>query len=141
MTAPEDSGRCAGRSDLTLTPVIVALLCLLFAPQLATAAAKGRQTITCPLPGGESLIFVKPAKLGDLPKIELDYPSKPTLFSFRGGNFLFVAVDESDPSRVRLVTSAQLNKATGAYEGQLVIDSGGNELQLDNGPVRCKAGP
>ena len=120
---------------------LVALASLLGAPQGAEAAAKGHKTITCPLPGGENLTFVKPAKLGDLPKIELDYPSKVTLFSFRDGNFLTVAVDESDPSRVRLVISAQLNKATGAYEGQIVIDAGGNQLQLDNGPVRCKAGP
>ncbi|HTO78451.1 MAG TPA: hypothetical protein VMJ31_01600 [Methylocystis sp.] len=117
----------------------VGLACLGIAPQGAEAAAKGQKTITCPLPGGENLTFVKPARLGDLPKIELDYPSKVTLFSFRDGNFLTVAVDESDPSRVRLVISAQFNKTKGAYDGQLVIDSGGNELQLENGPVSCKS--
>ena len=126
---------------MKLISAILALACLACAPQGAGAAAKIHETITCPLPSGERLTFVKPAKLGDLPKIELDYPSKVTLFSFRDGNFLAVAVDEADPSRVRLVISAQLNKATGAYEGQLVIDSGGNELQLDNGEVRCMAGP
>jgi hypothetical protein len=120
---------------------IVVLAGLACAPQGSEAAAKGSRTITCPLPSGENLTFVKPAKLGDLPKIELDYPSKVTLFSLRDGNFMTVAMDEADPSRVRLVISAQLNRATGAYDGQLVIDSGGNEMQLDNGPVRCKARP
>ncbi|WP_158658705.1 hypothetical protein [Methylocystis bryophila] len=127
-------------TSLRSVSAVLTLALLAFAPQGAEAATKSHQTITCPLPGGETLTFVKPVKLGDLPKIELDYPSKVTLFSFRDGNFLTVAVDESDSSRVRLVISAQLNKATGAYDGQLVIDSGGHELQLDNGPVRCKTG-
>jgi hypothetical protein len=128
------------RKGLKSVSAIVALACLVIAPQSAEAA-KAQRTITCPLPGGENLTFVAPFKLGDLPKIELDYPSKVTLFSFRDGNFLTVAADESDPSRVRLVISAQLNKAKGTYDGQLVIDSGGNQLQLDNGPVSCKPGP
>jgi hypothetical protein len=118
----------------------VAIADLAIAPSSAEAA-KAQRTIACPLPGGENLTFVAPSRLGDLPKIGLDYPSKVTLFSFRDGNFLTVAVDESDPSRVRLVISAQLNKAKGTYDGQLVIDSGGNQLQLDNGPVSCKPGP
>lgn len=108
--------------------------------QGVAAATKAHQTITCPLPGG-ALTFAAPAKLGDLPKIQLDYPSKVTLFSFRNGNFLAVAVDESEPCRVRLVISAQLDKAKGAYDGQFVIDAGGNQLQIDNGPVSCKPGP
>ena len=120
---------------------IVALAWLALAPQSAQAAARSPKTISCPLPSGENLTFVKPAKLDDLPKIELDYPSKVTLFSFRDGNFLTVAVDESEPSRLRLMISAQLNKAKGTYDGQLVIDEGGNQLQLDNGPVSCKPGP
>ncbi len=49
-------------------------------------------------------------------------------------------MDEAEPSRLRLVISAQLNKAKGTYDGQIVIDAGGNELQLDNAPVSCKAG-
>jgi len=128
-------------TNLHSVAAILALVCLAYAPQVVGAATKLHRTITCPLPSGETLTFVKPAKLGDLPKIELDYPSKVTLFSFRDENFLAVAVDEAEPSRVRLVISAQLNKAAGTYDGQLVIDQGGNELQLDNGPVRCKAGP
>lgn len=127
-------------TNLRSVSAILALALVAFPLHVPEAGAKEHKSISCPLPGGETLTFVKPAKLGDLPKIELDYPSKVTLFSFRDGNFLTVAVDESDPSRVRLVISAQRNKATGAYDGQIVIDSGGNELQLDNGPVRCKAG-
>jgi len=46
-------------------------------------------------------------------------------------------MDESDASRVRIMISAQLNKARGSYDGQIVIDYGGNELQLDNAPVHC----
>jgi len=116
----------------------IAALALL--SQGVAAATRVHKTIACPLPGG-ALTFAAPAKLGDLPKIELDYPSKVTLFSFRDGNFLIVAVDESDSSRVRLVISAQLDKAKGAYVGQFVVDSGGNQLQIDNGPVSCNPGP
>ena len=116
------------------------LTALSFALLPAATAAKTGRTITCPLPGGESLTFVAPAKIGELPKIDLDYPSKVTLFSFRDGNLLAAAMDEAEPSRLRLVISAQLNKAKGTYDGQIVIDAGGNELQLDNAPVSCKAG-
>ena len=119
---------------------IAVLTALALALQPAATAAKPQRKITCPLPGGESLTFVAPAKLGELPKIDLDYPSKVTLFSFRDGNFFVVAMDESEPSRLRLVISAQINKAKGTYDGQIVIDEGGNELQLDNAPVSCKAG-
>jgi hypothetical protein len=123
---------------MTRVGVVLAALGLALLP--ATTAAKPQRKITCALPGGESLAFVAPAKLGDLPKIDLDYPSKVTLFSFRDGNLLAVAMDEAEPSRLRLAISAQLNKAKGTYDGQIVIDAGGNELQLDNGPVSCKAG-
>jgi hypothetical protein len=37
------------------------------------------------------------------------------------------------------VISAQRNKANGIYAGQIMTDSGGNQLMLDNGPVACKA--
>jgi hypothetical protein len=61
--------------------------------------------------------------------------------SFRDGNLSFIAMDESEPSRVRIVISAQLNKKSGAYEGQIFVDMGGNQLMLHNGPVRCTIGP
>jgi hypothetical protein len=41
-------------------------------------------------------------------------------------------------TRVRIVISAQLDKAKGVYSGQIVTDAGGNQLMLDNGPVTCK---
>ena len=46
-------------------------------------------------------------------------------------------MDEGDPSRLRIVVSAQLNKKRGSYDGQIFVDMGGNQLMLHNGPVRC----
>ena len=46
-------------------------------------------------------------------------------------------MDESEPSRLRVVVSAQLNKKSKAYDGQIFVDMGGNQLMLHNGPVRC----
>ena len=57
-------------------------------------------------------------------------------FSFRDGNLLLVAMDES---RVRIVISAQRTKGKSSYDGQFLADMGGNQVQLDNGPVVCKA--
>ena len=57
------------------------------------------------------------------------------------GIVLLIAIDEGEPSRVRIVISAQLNKKSGAYEGQIFVDMGGNQLMLHNGPVRCTVGP
>ena len=77
-------------------------------------------------------------KLGGLPPIEFDYSSKVTRFSFRDNNLLLVAMDEVEKTRVRIVISAQFDKAKGVYSGQIVTDAGGNQLMLDNGPVTCK---
>jgi hypothetical protein len=86
--------------------------------------------------------FDVPTKLGDMPQeIDFDYPAKATRFSFRDGNLSLIAMDESEPSRVRIVISAQLNKKSGAYDGQIFVDMGGNQLMLHNGPVRCTIGP
>jgi hypothetical protein len=101
-------------------------------------ASPSTKAITCPITKFISLKFVVPAKLGDLPDIDFSYPSKVTIFSFRSRNFLAIAVDEADASRIRLVISAQRNRANGTYQGQFVADFGGNELQLDNGPVICR---
>jgi hypothetical protein len=77
-----------------------------------------------------------------MPKeIDFDYPAKATRFSFRDGNLSLVAMDQSEPSRVRIVISAQLSKKSGAYEGQIFVDMGGNQLMLHNGPVRCTVDP
>ena len=104
------------------------------------AAASSVKTISCPYLQAEDLRFDVPAKLGDLPAIDFDYPSKATIFSFRDGHLLLIAMDEADPSRLRIVISAQLNKTRGTYDGQFVVDMGVNELQLDSGPVSCKVG-
>jgi hypothetical protein len=48
-------------------------------------------------------------------------------------------MDESDESRVRVVISAQRAKGKASYDGQILVDQGGHQLQLDNGPVVCKA--
>jgi hypothetical protein len=120
-----------------LTASIICLTCLVLGCNYSVAATSTR-AITCPIAKYVSLKFDVPAKLGDLPEIDFSYPSKVTIFSFRDRNFLAIAVDEADPSRTRIVISAQLNKATGTYDGQFVADFGGNQLQLDNGPVICR---
>jgi hypothetical protein len=120
--------------------VALALMSLTFALSASRAASAGHKTITCPFLQEGNLMFDVPVKSGDMPQVDFDYPSKATLFSFRDGHLLLVAMDEGDSSRLRAVVSAQLNKKSGAYEGQIVVDMGGNQLMLHNGPVRCKVG-
>jgi hypothetical protein len=122
---------------------LVALTASLALSSAAGAAASSKQkTITCPFLKQGQVSFTAPAKLGDMPKeIDFDYPAKATRFSFRDGNLSLVAMDESEPSRVRIVISAQLVKKSGAYEGQIFVDMGGNQLMLHNGPVRCTVDP
>jgi hypothetical protein len=103
----------------------------------AAAAPSSHKTITCPFLQAGRLTFDVPAKPKDLPEIDFDYPAKATLFSFRDGGLLLVAMDESEPARLRIVVSAQRNKKSGAYDGQIVVDMGGNQLMLHSGPVRC----
>ena len=102
------------------------------------AAAGAPKSVTCSYPEGQELSFDVPKKLGGLPPIEFDYPSKVTLFSFRDNNLLLVAMDESERSRVRIVISAQRDKGKATYNGQFLVDQGGNQIQLNNGPVVCK---
>ncbi|KTC97576.1 hypothetical protein [Legionella erythra] len=49
-----------------------------------------------------------------------------------------MAVDRDDSSRPRLFISAQKAANQSGYTGQFMTDSGGNALQLDNGPVTCE---
>jgi len=100
----------------------------------ASSPANAAQNITC-----NDIRIPVPAKLGDLPSIDFEYPSQVSVFSLRDGNLLMIAHDQNDKSRTRLVISAQLNKATRIYTGQIVRDDGGNERQLINGPVSCAA--
>jgi len=104
------------------------------------AASSSQRTITCSYLKAEDLKFKIPANIGDLPAIDFDYPTKVTIFSFREGHLLLVAMDEGEPSRLRIVISAQLNKVRETYRGQIVVDMGGNELQLYGGPVTCRIG-
>jgi hypothetical protein len=118
-----------------------ALLAVVIDPQAGGAAVASKKTMTCPFLAQGRVTFDVPAKAGDLPKeIEFDYPSKAERFSFRDGNLLLVAMDEGEPSRLRVLVSAQRNQKNGAYEGQIFVDMGGNQLMLHNGPVRCALG-
>jgi hypothetical protein len=117
-----------------------ASICLaLFVALQQTAVAAAAKSITCSYANGQALTFDVPNKLGGLPPVEFDYPSKVTLFSFRDDNLLLVAMDEASKSRLRIVISAQRSKGKSSYDGQILTDSGGNEIMLDNGPVSCKA--
>ena len=122
---------------------LFALIVVLALPIGASTAASSKQkTISCPFLKEGRVTFDVPAKLGAMPSaVEFDYPARAARFSFRDGNLLLVAMDEGDPSRVRIVISAQRNKKSGVYEGQMLVDMGGNQLMLHNGPVRCTVGP
>lgn len=117
---------------------VSSLAWLLAAPGSSVAGGPAHRNLACAPATGPELTFDVPPKLGDLPKIDFDYPSKVTIFSFRDRNLLLIAIDASESGRVRVVISAQRDKATGNYDGQIVRDFGGNERQLENGPVRCK---
>jgi len=121
--------------------ILLVLMTSLAVPAAGEAASAKHKTITCPFLEAGRLSFDVPAKLGDLPaEIDYDYPAKATSFSFRDGNLSLVAMDEGEPSRLRIVISAQLNKKTRTYDGQIFVDMGGNQLMLHNGPVRCTVG-
>ena len=107
---------------------------------VSPAASSSQRTITCSYLKAEDLRFNVPANIGDLPAIDFDYPTKVTIFSFREGHLLLVAMDENEPSRLRIVISAQLNRVKETYRGQIVVDMGGHELQLYGGPVSCRIG-
>jgi hypothetical protein len=124
--------------SLGLKCTAIAGLTLVAAVDLA-AAAGAPKSVSCSYLPGQELTFPVPKKIGDLPPIEFAYPSQVSLFSFRDGNLLLVAMDEAEPSRVRIVISAQRAKGKASYDGQFLVDMGGNQLQLDNGPVTCKA--
>jgi hypothetical protein len=118
--------------------VLMCSLALLATGNLA--ASSSHVTITCPYLETRDVRFEAPATIGDLPDIDFDYPAKVSIFSFRDGRLLLVAMDEDQPSRLRIVISAQLNTVSGTYDGQIVVDMGGHELQLHSGPVTCTVG-
>ncbi len=122
--------------------IIVCIVAALIAAAPMGRAASARQTITCPYPDDldEQLNVVAPAKIGDLPPIDFDYPTKVTRFRFRDGHLLLIAMDQEERARVRIVISAQLNKAKGTYDGQIALDLGGHQIMLRQGPVSCTVG-
>jgi hypothetical protein len=128
-------------SNILAKPALAATS-LLLSLVASTAASSGQRVITCPFLKEGRVTFDVPAKFGAMPaQIDFDYPAKAVHFSFRDGNLSLVAMDEEESSRVRIVISAQLNKKSGVYEGQIFVDMGGNQLMLHNGPVRCTVGP
>ena len=98
---------------LAMKRITIVCLTLLSALHATAAVAKS----TCTYPQDQELTFDVPKKLGGLPPIEFDYSSKVTRFSFRDNNLLLVAMDEVEKTRVRIVISAQLDKAKGVYSG------------------------
>ena len=115
----------------------ITIVCLILLSALYVTAAVAK-SITCTYPQDQELTFDVPKKPGDSPQIEFDYSSTVTRFSFRDNNLLLVAMDEGEKTRVRVVISAQLDKAKDLYSGQIVTDAGGNQLMLYNGPITCK---
>src|SRR5581483_8558435 len=116
---------------MSIVKMIAVAIAGLMAVAAATQAATSRPTITCPYPDDpdEQLKVVAPAKIGDLPPIDFDYPAKVTRFSFRDGHLLLIVI------------SAQLNKVKGSYDGQIVLDLGGHQIMLRQGPVSCTVAP
>ena len=116
----------------------IGLIVVFFLVQMTFAFASPK-TVVCTLQGLQDTIsFVAPQKMGALPPIDFSYPVDTTIFSMRNGNLLLVAMDQEEKSRLRILISAQANKNGTLYQGQFMTDSGGNELQLDNGPVSCQ---
>ena len=118
----------------------IALIASLAIAMAASEPRPRHETITCPFLEEGRLSIDVPANRKSLPKIDFDYSSKATLFSFRDKNLFLVAADEVDSSRLRVVVSAQLNKTRGTYDGQIFVDMGGNQLMHYNGPVHCTVG-
>jgi hypothetical protein len=128
---------------MSVARVIASTVVALVVATMAARAASPQRTITCPYPHDpdEQLSVVAPAKIGGLPPIDFDYPARVTRFSFRDGHLLLIAMDQEERSRVRIVISAQLNKARGSYDGQIVLDLGGHQIMLQQGPVSCTVAP
>lgn len=65
---------------MSVARVIASAVVVLLAAPMATHAAAPQRTITCPYPHDpeEQLSVVAPARIGDLPPIDFDYPAKVT---------------------------------------------------------------
>jgi hypothetical protein len=80
---------------MSVARVIASTIVALAAATMAAHAVSPHRTITCPYPldPEEALSVVAPAKIGDLPPIDFDYPARVTRFSFRDGHLLLIAMD------------------------------------------------
>lgn len=81
--------------------------------------------------------FQVPSKKSELPKIDFPYEINTLYFNLTSTNLLVVALDQEETNRPRLFISAKYQKSSHAYGGQFMTDFGGNQIQLDNGPVSC----
>jgi hypothetical protein len=115
----------------------LALLSSIVAAAAASTPPTKRAIIACPFLANGRLTIDVPANRKSQPKIDFDYPAQATIFYFGDGNLFLVAMEGS---RLRVVVSAQLNRKTDAYDGQIFTDTGGNEIMRDNGPVHCTVG-
>jgi hypothetical protein len=129
------------RRPLAIVGLIgIALVASLSVATAASSPLTRTTTINCPFLKNGRLTISVPANRKSLPKIDFDYDSKATMFSFRDRNLFLVAVDEEHPSRIRIIVSAQLNRKSGTYDGQIFTDTGGNQYMQDNGQVHCTVG-
>ena len=103
----------------------------------SSMAVANQKTMECSMQGVKESLILSIPKEG-LPEINFFYPVKTKIFSMHAGNFLLVILDKDDSTRTRLVISAQFDKHKKVYTGQMMADWGGNQLQIDNGPVTCK---
>ena len=105
---------------------------------IATAASSPvvtrHRTITCPFLADGSLTIDVPPARNAMPKIDFDYPATATMFSFRDNTLFLVGMESA---RLRVIVSAQRNRKSGSYDGQIFVDMGGNQLMHYNGPVHC----
>ena len=128
---------------MTRAPPIAACAAALLLASLTAAAAASSPVITkhriisCPFLAAGSLTIDVPPARNAMPKIDFDYPATATMFSFRDNNLFLVGMESS---RLRVMVSAQRNRKSGSYDGQIFVDMGGNELMHYNGPVHCKIG-
>ena len=121
-------------------PLIAACAAATLLASLAAASAASspvvtrHRTITCPFLADGSLTIDVPPARNAMPKIDFDYPATATMFSFRDNNLFLVAMESA---RLRVIVSAQRNRKSGSYDGQIFVDMGGNQLMHYNGPVHC----
>lgn len=121
-----------------LSIVACAAVALVASLTIASAASSPvitrHRIITCPFLADGSLTIDVPPARNAMPKIDFDYPATATMFSFRDNNLFLVGMESS---RLRIIVSAQRNRRSGSYDGQIFVDMGGNQLMHYNGPVHC----